>query len=79
MKGVYSSADQTNYRVAVQSIFPNNHLQHDSGGDPEAIPDLTYEEFKVRVAIRFPELIECSMLQSHIMIHEAQSANSSLF
>ncbi|GMH34188.1 hypothetical protein BSKO_02022 [Bryopsis sp. KO-2023] len=46
MKGVYSSADSANYRAAMQSIFPDNNYRHDSGGNPEEIPNLTFEDFK---------------------------------
>lgn len=31
----------------VQAIFPDNTYGVDSGGDPEVIPKLTYDEFKV--------------------------------
>lgn len=33
-----------------QSLFPDNAYRHDSGGDPAAIPDLTFEQFQVRRA-----------------------------
>lgn len=46
MKGVYSSPDSLLQRYSQQVLFPDNTYQYDSGGDPEAIPDLTYEQFK---------------------------------
>lgn len=46
MKGVYSSPDSVLYREIQQSLFPVNTYGVDSGGDPEAIPDLSFEEFK---------------------------------
>ena len=46
MKGVYSSPDSVNARVTQQAIFPDNTYANDSGGDPRAIPDLTFDEFK---------------------------------
>ena len=46
MKGVYSSPDSVNGRVTQNVIFPDNTYAKDSGGDPQAIPDLTFEEFK---------------------------------
>jgi Zn-dependent M16 (insulinase) family peptidase len=44
MKGVYSSPDSMNSRATQHALFPNNTYAHDSGGDPAAIPDLTFEE-----------------------------------
>ncbi len=46
MKGAYSSPDNVFARYNQQSLFPDNAYGHDSGGDPTAIPDLTYEQFK---------------------------------
>ncbi|MBV9470699.1 MAG: insulinase family protein, partial [Abitibacteriaceae bacterium] len=46
MKGYYSSPDVRLYNYAQQSLFPDNVYGFDSGGDPKAIPDLTYEYFK---------------------------------
>lgn len=45
MKGVYSSADDVLSRYVFGSLFPDNAYCHESGGDPEVIPQLTYEEF----------------------------------
>lgn len=44
MKGVYSSPDSMNSRATQHALFPNNTYADDSGGDPAAIPDLTFEE-----------------------------------
>jgi hypothetical protein len=46
MKGAYSSPDSVLYRYAQQSLFPDTTYGVSSGGDPKAIPDLTYEAFK---------------------------------
>ncbi|EFN52070.1 hypothetical protein CHLNCDRAFT_139318 [Chlorella variabilis] len=46
MKGVYSSPDAVNGRVTQSALFPDNTYVEDSGGDPIAIPDLTFEEFQ---------------------------------
>lgn len=46
MKGAYSSPDNMLYRYAKQALFPDNAYSHDSGGDPSAIPDLTYAQFQ---------------------------------
>ena len=45
MKGSYSSPEQVLARYALQSLFPDNPYGFDSGGDPNEIPNLTYEEF----------------------------------
>ncbi len=44
MKGVYSSPDSMNARATQHALFPDNTYADDSGGDPAAIPDLTFEE-----------------------------------
>jgi len=46
MKGAYSSADNLLAEYAQQSLFPDTPYSLDSGGNPEHIPDLTYEQFK---------------------------------
>lgn len=46
MKGALSSPVQR-LGLALQSrLFPTTTYHHNSGGDPEAIPDLTYEQLK---------------------------------
>ena len=46
MKGNYSSPDNVMGDVSLHSVFPDTIYAFDSGGDPEAIPDLTYAQFK---------------------------------
>ncbi|MFQ5615671.1 MAG: insulinase family protein [Anaerolineales bacterium] len=46
MKGSYSSPDRLLLDHIQQSLFPDNPYRHDSGGAPQAIPNLTYEQFK---------------------------------
>lgn len=46
MKGAYSSPENLLALYSQQSLFPDNTYGLDSGGDPERIPDLTYEQFK---------------------------------
>ncbi|MCB9640101.1 MAG: insulinase family protein [Myxococcales bacterium] len=45
MKGVYASPESVAYRAIQQSILPDTPYGLDSGGDPEKIPDLTYDQF----------------------------------
>ena len=45
MKGVYSSPDSVLMETSQQSLFPDITYGLDSGGNPEEIPNLTYENF----------------------------------
>lgn len=45
MKGVYSSPDSVLGEQSQQSLFPDITYGLDSGGHPEVIPDLTYDQF----------------------------------
>lgn len=45
MKGAYSSPDSLLYEHTQNSLFPDITYGLDSGGNPEVIPDLTFEEF----------------------------------
>ncbi|MDB5539586.1 MAG: peptidase [Devosia sp.] len=46
MKGAYSSAAAVLGKVSQLSLYPDATYGVNSGGDPKAIPDLTYEYFK---------------------------------
>ncbi|KAK4747804.1 hypothetical protein SAY87_014390 [Trapa incisa] len=46
MKGVYSQPDSILGRASQQALFPDNTYGVDSGGDPQVIPKLTFEEFQ---------------------------------
>lgn len=45
MKGVYSSPDSLNHQLLQASLFPDTLYSHSSGGDPAAIPQLTFDQF----------------------------------
>ena len=45
MKGVYSSFDSISYKAVISSILKGTPFDKDSGGDPQEIPDLTYEQY----------------------------------
>lgn len=45
MKGVMSSPDSVVSREGYHNLFPDNTYSFESGGDPEFIPELSYEEF----------------------------------
>ena len=46
MKGAFSSPDQVLMRCSMHALFPDTTYGVESGGDPEFIPNLTYENFK---------------------------------
>ncbi len=45
MKGAFSSADDVLQREILNSLFPDTAYGNESGGDPEHIPELTYEAY----------------------------------
>ncbi len=45
MKGAFSAPDEINDREVVNSLFPDTTYGVESGGDPDVIPTLTYEQF----------------------------------
>ena len=45
MKGAFSSPEQQLLRLSLNSLFPDTPYGVESGGDPEFIPELSYEEF----------------------------------
>lgn len=46
MKGAFSSADDVMMREMMNSLYPDTTYGNESGGDPDCIPDLTFEDFK---------------------------------
>ena len=45
MKGAYSSPDDVTQREILRSLFPDTSYANDSGGEPEHILELSYEEY----------------------------------
>lgn len=45
MKGAFSSPDDVLEREIAASLYPDTAYAHESGGDPDVIPQLTYGEF----------------------------------
>ncbi|PKN76684.1 MAG: hypothetical protein CVU52_03645, partial [Deltaproteobacteria bacterium HGW-Deltaproteobacteria-10] len=45
MKGAYSSPDSLMYKAIQEGLYPDSVYAFDSGGDPDVIPTLTYEQF----------------------------------
>ena len=48
MKGAMSDVDQVAERTMGKLLFPDSCYGFNSGGDPDAIPDLTYDDFIAR-------------------------------
>jgi Zn-dependent M16 (insulinase) family peptidase len=46
MRGAYSSPDTLMYKLLQENVYPDTVYAFDSGGDPDVIPSLTYEQFK---------------------------------
>jgi Zn-dependent M16 (insulinase) family peptidase len=46
MKGAYSSPETLMYKAIQESLYPDTTYAFDSGGNPEKIPSLTYEQFQ---------------------------------
>ncbi|MGI6117151.1 MAG: insulinase family protein [Bilifractor sp.] len=45
MKGAFSSSDEVLSRIVMNTLFPDTAYGVESGGDPDVIPTLTYEDF----------------------------------
>lgn len=45
MKGAFSSPDDVLERELMSSLYPDTSYGYESGGDPDVIPQLTYEQF----------------------------------
>lgn len=45
MKGAFSSPESVLDRVVLNTLYPETSYANESGGDPEVIPELTYEQF----------------------------------
>ncbi|MBM4271962.1 MAG: hypothetical protein FJ139_07405 [Deltaproteobacteria bacterium] len=46
MKGSYSSPDSLMYKIIQEQLYPDTPYTFDSGGNPDDIPLLTYEQFR---------------------------------
>ena len=45
MKGAFSSPEEVGFRKIKEALFPDTTYHNESGGAPDAIVDLTYEDF----------------------------------
>ncbi|MBN1547677.1 MAG: insulinase family protein [Syntrophaceae bacterium] len=46
MKGAYSSPDSLMFKAIQENLYPDTVYRNDSGGAPDVIPNLTYEQFR---------------------------------
>lgn len=46
MKGAMSSVDEVLVQATLQAMYKDTFYRHNSGGDPDVIPSLTYEAYK---------------------------------
>ncbi|MEI8063053.1 MAG: insulinase family protein, partial [Verrucomicrobiota bacterium] len=53
MKGAYSSPESLMYELVGNYLYPDTPLGRNSGGDPERIPELTYQQFQQFHAERY--------------------------
>ncbi len=45
MQGTQAMADNLMYYALCEDLYPDTYQRHNSGGSPDAIPDLTYEQY----------------------------------
>ncbi len=45
MKGLFSTPESVLFRKIPESLFPDTAYGYESGGDPDTIPELTYDQF----------------------------------
>ena len=63
MKGAFSSPEGVLDRVVLNELFPDTAYANESGGDPEVIPNLSYEQF-----LAVPQEILSSVQQLYLSV-----------
>ena len=53
MKGAMSSINSTLWQTMTKHLYPTSTYHHNSGGEPTAIPDLTYDQFKAFYQVHY--------------------------
>lgn len=70
MKGVYSSHENFASDCVTRSLFPTTCYQFDSGGDPQYIPQISWQELKDFHACYYHPANCCIFLYGHIPLEE---------
>ena len=70
MKGVYSSADEYADYLITRRVSPNSTYSYDSGGNPDFIPELTYEDFKAAHEKFYHPSNACLFLDGEVKLDE---------
>ncbi len=70
MKGVYSSADEYADYLITRRVSPGSTYSYDSGGNPDFIPDLSYEDFKAAHDKFYHPSNSCIFLDGEVKLDE---------
>lgn len=70
MKGAMSSPASTLWQTLTRYLFPTTTYHYNSGGDPECIPDLGYEELKAFYRTHYHPSNAVFMTFGDIPVHE---------
>ncbi len=70
MKGAMSSPVSTLWQAVTEHLFPTSTYHYNSGGDPEHIPDLSYEELKAFYKVHYHPSNAVFMTFGDIPAHE---------
>ncbi|MDH5631722.1 MAG: insulinase family protein [Gammaproteobacteria bacterium] len=70
MKGAMSSPVTTLWQTLTEKLFPTTTYHYNSGGDPEHIPDLSYEELKAFYDVHYHPTNAVFMTYGDIPAHE---------
>ncbi len=73
MKGAMSSVPSQLWHTLCKYLFPNTTYHYNSGGDPECIPDLTYEQLKKFYKTHYHPSNAIFMTFGDIPAHEHQA------
>ena len=63
MKGAFSSPEGVLDRVILNTLFPDTSYRNESGGDPDVIPELTYEQI-----FKLPQEVLSSVQQLYLSV-----------
>ena len=70
MKGVYSSADEYADYLITRRVSPGSTYSYDSGGNPDFIPELSYEGFKAAHDKFYHPSNSCLFLDGEVRLDE---------